>query len=96
MDPNLTLAHILHNTSMILLHQHIAYAPGALSRAVNLPSACSAETCRLAAIEVASIGSKYLRYTKEMFVGTEFVFCAFVSAKVLLGECGSILEIKEC
>ncbi|WPG98151.1 fungal-specific transcription factor domain-containing protein [Acrodontium crateriforme] len=84
MDPNLTLAHVIHNISLILLHQHIAYAPVALSCAVNLPSASSSETCRQAAIEVASMTQKYLHYTKEMMVGAEFVFCAFVAAKVLL------------
>ncbi len=55
MDPNLTLAHITHNTSMILLHQHIAYPPASWKDVVKLPSSCSAETCQLAAVETASI-----------------------------------------
>ena len=86
MDPNLTLAHVTHNTSMILLHQHIAYPSAALSRAVPLPSSCSAETCELAAVETAAITWKYLRQSQEMMLNSEFVFCAFVAAKVLLGQ----------
>lgn len=87
MDPNLTLAHITHNTSMILLHQHIAYPPPELSEIVKLPSSCSAETCQLAAIETSSISQKYLKYTDSSEIVTaQFAFCAFVAARVLLGE----------
>lgn len=86
MDPNLTLAHITHNASMILLHQHIAYPSTLLSRAVSLPSSCSAETCTLAAVETAAITAKYLKYTPDIMVNCEFVFCVFVAAKVLLGK----------
>ena len=68
MDPNLTLAHVTHNTSMILLHQHIAYPSPTLKQMIKLPSSCSAETCELAAIETSAITSKYLRYTEEMMV----------------------------
>ncbi|KAL1968631.1 hypothetical protein VTN77DRAFT_1457 [Rasamsonia byssochlamydoides] len=85
MDPNLTLAHITHNTSMILLHQHIAYPPAELSEIVKLPSSCSAETCQLAAIETSSISQKYLKYTNSSEIVTaQFAFCAFVAARVLL------------
>lgn len=67
MDPNLTLAHVTHNTSMILLHQHIAYPSPALQQMIKLPSACSAETCELAAIETSAITSKYLRVCYARF-----------------------------
>ena len=87
MDPNLTLAHVTHNASMILLHQHIAYPCPDLNRAVSLPSACSAEICELAAVETAAITSRYLRQAPDIMVNTDFVFCAFIAAKVLLGEC---------
>ena len=70
---------------MILLHQHIAYPAPTLSQVVNLPSTCSAETCQLAAIETASIARKYLKYTKEIMVNSEFAFCTFIAAKILLG-----------
>lgn len=83
MDPNLTLAHITHNTSMILLHQHIAYPPLSWKGVVKLPSSCSIETCQLAAVETASIVEKYLRYTGGI-VNSQFAFCAFVAARVLV------------
>jgi len=83
MDPNLTLAHISHNTSMILLHQHIAYPPTSWKDLVKLPSSCSIETCQLAAVETASIVDKYLRHTGGI-VNSQFAFCAFVAARILL------------
>ena len=84
MDPNLTLAHITHNTSMILLHQHIAYPPPDLQVLVKLPSAHSAETCQLAAVETASISQKYLKHTAGI-VNHQFALCVFVAARTLLG-----------
>ncbi|RSM14887.1 hypothetical protein CEP52_001101 [Fusarium oligoseptatum] len=60
MDPNLTLAHITHNTSMILLHQQIAYPAPQWTTIVRMPSAHSAETCQIAASETATITQKYL------------------------------------
>lgn len=83
MDPNLTLAHISHNASMILLHQHIAYPSTRWKDVVKLPSSCSAETCHLAAVETSSIVQKYLRYMGGI-VNSQFAFCAFVAARVLL------------
>ena len=85
MDPNLTLAHITHNTSMILLHQHIAYTPVNWAGLVALPSACSVETCQSAASETSSITQKYLTHMKGI-VSSQFSFCIFVAARVLLGE----------
>lgn len=86
MDTNLTLAHLTHNTSMILLHQHIAYPPVALTEIVKLPSACSAETCQLAAIETAHITQKYLKHAESEIVTAQFAFCVFIAARVLLGK----------
>lgn len=83
MDPNLTLAHITHNTSIILLHQHIAYPPASWKDVVKLPSSCSVETCQSAAVETASIVEKYLLHTGGI-VNSQFAFCAFVAARVLL------------
>lgn len=83
MDPNLTLAHLTHNAATILLHQHVAYPPATWCGVVKLPSACSAETCLLAAIEIASIADKYLRYMGGI-VNSQFAFCAFVAARTLL------------
>ncbi|KAJ5612073.1 hypothetical protein N7510_005267 [Penicillium lagena] len=83
MDPNLTLAHLTHNAAMILLHQHVAYPPATWCGVVKLPSACSAETCLLAAIEIASIADKYLCYMGGI-VNSQFAFCGFVAARMLL------------
>ncbi|PVH73499.1 hypothetical protein DL98DRAFT_595018 [Cadophora sp. DSE1049] len=84
MDPNLTLAHITHNTSMILLHQHIAYPPPHWNDLVKLPSSCSAETCQLAAIETSAICQKYLKYTENGIVNSQFALCAFIAGRILL------------
>ncbi|KAK1994620.1 hypothetical protein LX36DRAFT_641127 [Colletotrichum falcatum] len=85
MDPNLTLAHVTHNTSMILLHQRIAYPEARWSNIVKLPSFCSAETCQEAAIETTTITQKYLKYTPDNSPATnQFAFCVFISARVLL------------
>ncbi|OLN92832.1 putative transcriptional regulatory protein C530.05-like protein 11 [Colletotrichum chlorophyti] len=85
MDPNLTLAHVTHNTSMILLHQRIAYPEARWSNIVKLPSSCSAETCQVAAVETTTITEKYLKYTPENSPATsQFAFCVFISARVLL------------
>ncbi|KPM46260.1 hypothetical protein AK830_g260 [Neonectria ditissima] len=85
MDPNLTLAHATHNTSMILLHQRIAYPPADWTNIVELPSLCSAEICRNAAIEIQNIAAKYLTNTPDMSpVGNQFAFCVFAAARVLL------------
>ncbi|RGP78672.1 hypothetical protein FLONG3_3209 [Fusarium longipes] len=87
MDPNLTLAHITHNTSMILLHQQIAYPAPQWTSIVRMPSAHSAETCQIAAAETATITQKYLKYTPESSpVNSQFAFCVFVSARALLGR----------
>lgn len=91
MDPNLTLTHITHNTSMILLHQRIAYPPAEWANIVRLPSVCSAETCQNAAIEIQNITAKYLSNTPESSpVSNQFIFCVFVAARVLLGKTQSI------
>ncbi|KAJ5949987.1 fungal-specific transcription factor domain-containing protein [Penicillium verhagenii] len=85
MDPNLTLAHVTHNTSMILLHQRMAYPPAEWANIVKLPSACSAETCQNAAIEIQNMTAKYLSNTNETDpIANQFVFCVFVAARVLL------------
>jgi len=85
MDPNLTLAHATHNTSMILLHQRVAYPPADWANIVRLPSVWSADTCQNAAIETQNITAKYLKYTpKDSPVAHQFAFCAFVAARVLL------------
>jgi hypothetical protein len=86
MDPNLTLAHITHNTSMILLHHPIGYPPRGWNDFVALPKDCSAQTCELAAVETSNIVHKFLAHTPIPFVNVQFSFCAFIAAKALLFE----------
>ncbi|KAL1909017.1 hypothetical protein Sste5344_005148 [Sporothrix stenoceras] len=84
-DPNLTLCHLSHLASMILLHQHIAYPPPQWSSLVrpSLPSVCSAETCEQAVADMVAISQKYLRYVGGLACG-QFAFCLFVAARFIL------------
>lgn len=85
LDPNMSLAHMTHNTSMILLHQRIGY-PEPQLKGIKLPNFHSAETCQLAAIETANIAMKYLaRAPESMPLSPHFSFCGYISARVLLG-----------
>ncbi|KAB8215549.1 fungal-specific transcription factor domain-containing protein [Aspergillus novoparasiticus] len=85
MDPNLTLAHITHNASMILLHQPIAFPPHDWAFRSRLPSSCSAETCQQAAVEVATITEQYLKVSPATFpIYPQFSFCVYVAARLLL------------
>ena len=85
MDPNLTLAHVTHNVSMILLHQLIAYPPVHWGFRNRLPSVCSAEACSAAAAEIATITQNYLRYTPPTEpTNSQYAFCLFIAARVLL------------
>lgn len=85
MDPNLTLAHITHNASMIMLHQPIAYPPPFWAFRNKLPSACSAETCYSAGVEIATITQNYLRFApKFMPTPPQYCFCLYIAARMLL------------
>lgn len=85
MDPNLTLAHVTHNTSMILLHQLIAFPPAHWPFRKRLPSTCSVETCCSAAVEIATISQNYLRLTpRTLPVASQLPFCLYVAARMLL------------
>ncbi|KAL4940091.1 hypothetical protein BDV06DRAFT_230614 [Aspergillus oleicola] len=85
MDPNLTLAHITHNASMILLHQPIAFPLPQWPFRSRLPSICSMETCQAAAVEVASITNHYLKSALPTLpLSSQFAFCVFIAARSLL------------
>lgn len=85
-DHGMTMAHVIHNTSIVILHSRIAYSIPQWYDIVQLPSSCSAETCRLAAMKTASITSKYLGYCPDgRIIAPQFAFCIFISAKALLG-----------
>ena len=86
MDPNLTVAHITHNTAVGLLHQGIAYpSPEWQVSPIRLPSASSAETCMAAATEVAIIAEKYLLDSTSL-TNPQFAFCLFISGRMLLAH----------
>ncbi|UNI14753.1 hypothetical protein JDV02_001351 [Purpureocillium takamizusanense] len=84
MDCNLILAHVTHNTAVVLLHQCIAYpSPEWQSIPLRLPSSSSAETCLAAAKEVALITDNFLRCT-DFLVNPQFSFCLFVCGRMLI------------
>ena len=86
MDPNLTLAHITHNTAVGLLHQGIAYPSQEWQlNPIRLPSVSSAETCLAAATEVAIIAEKYLQGSISL-TNPQFAFCLFISGRILLAH----------
>ncbi|KAF2652504.1 hypothetical protein K491DRAFT_663631 [Lophiostoma macrostomum CBS 122681] len=86
MDPNLSLAHMTHNTAVIQLHQCIAYpSPHWKSSSIALPSSTSAETCVTAAAEIASIAQRFLEMVSGV-VNPQFSFCLFVAGRVLLAH----------
>ncbi|ETS86076.1 hypothetical protein PFICI_04101 [Pestalotiopsis fici W106-1] len=86
MDPNLTLAHITHNTAVVLLHQSIAYPTLEWqSSPIRLPSSSSAETCLAAAREVGIIAQKFLR-SAGFVTNPQFAFCLFICGRMLLAH----------
>lgn len=85
MDPNLTLAHVTHNASMILLHQPIVFPPKDWPFAMRLPSLCSVDTCQAAAVEISIITDHYLKSTSTTLpLNSQFAFCVYMAARVLL------------
>lgn len=85
MDPNLTLAHVTHNASMILLHQPIAFPPLNWTFQTRLPSFCSLDTCQAAAIEIATITNHYLQIAEHIGpLSNQYSFCVYLAARVLL------------
>lgn len=91
MDPNLTLAHVTHNASMILLHQVVAFPlPEWRVFGHRLPSALSVDTCHAAAVEIEVISRNFLKGTGAegeggtMPVSSQFAFCVYIAARFLL------------
>ncbi|KAL3462481.1 fungal-specific transcription factor domain-containing protein [Aspergillus heterothallicus] len=85
MDPNLTLAHVTHNASMILLHQPIAFPLPEWPFRNRLPVVCSMDTCQSAAVEVASITNHYLKSSLPTSpLSSQLAFCVFIAARSLL------------
>lgn len=83
MDPNLTLAHITHNTAVVLLHQGVAYPSAEWQNTpIRLPSASSADACLAAASEVAIMSAEFLQGT-TILISPQFAFCLFVCGRML-------------
>ncbi|KAI1370951.1 fungal-specific transcription factor domain-containing protein [Hypoxylon crocopeplum] len=86
MDPNLTLAHVTHNTAVVLLHQSITYPISDWQKSrIRLPSASSSETCLAAATEVALIADKFLQDSTSP-ANPQFAFCLFICGRMLLAH----------
>lgn len=84
MDPNLTLAHITHNTAVIQLHQCVAFPLAPLQAClVALPSTSSAETCVSAAYEIGTIARQFLQQDNGI-THPQLAFCLFIAGRVLV------------
>ncbi|KAF7563529.1 hypothetical protein G7046_g554 [Stylonectria norvegica] len=85
MDPNLTVAHITHNASTILLHQPIAYPPLSWPFRTRLPSAWSAATCCHAGVEISTITQQYLTNSPSTLpLSSQFAFCVYIAGRMML------------
>ncbi|KAL3419811.1 hypothetical protein PVAG01_08309 [Phlyctema vagabunda] len=86
MDPNLTLAHITHNTAVMQLHQAVAYpSPDWHEAQSKLPSQISSDTCLTAAREINKIANQYLARSIGI-TNPQFSFCLFIAGRVLLAH----------
>lgn len=83
MDENLTLAHVTHNTSVLLLHHNVAYPLQDLKRFLRLSAKKSAHTCIVAALEISKITSKFLSHV-SITLPPQFALCIFVASRTLL------------
>ncbi|KZL65071.1 C6 transcription factor [Colletotrichum tofieldiae] len=95
MDPNLSLAHVIHDSAVVLLHQGIAYPlPEWQATRIRLPSSSSSETCMAAAIEVAIIAEKFLQDSQKV-VNPQFAFCLFICGHAFDSLVGSLNIIAQ-
>lgn len=91
-DPNLMLAHVTHNTSVVLLHQYLAYpAQAELISIFRQFRMSSANTCLSAASEISKVCKTYLSVT-DGFVSPQLAFCLFASGQVLLAHAANFKE----
>lgn len=85
-DPNLTLAHMTHNTAIIVLHQRLAYPPvQSCAWLSGLVQAASREACTMAAMKITKLARRYLDVS-DGIPPHQFAFCLFVAGQVLLGR----------
>ncbi len=79
--------------AVILLHQQVAYSE--TDAVSTLPAQPSADICQEAAIVTATIIKKFLLgWPQEGPVSPQLGFCAFVSARVLLGRFPQTGDLK--
>lgn len=81
MDENLTVAHITHNTSVLLLHHNLAFPPPELKHWKSRVR--SVNTCIAAAVEISHITMQFLSRVQRI-CSPQFTFCAFIAARTLL------------
>ena len=84
MDENLTLAHVTYNTTVLLLHQNLAYPLSGTKLPIS-PQKSSAQTCLSVALEIATISAKFLKYNDNT-VSPQFSLCIFVAARTILAH----------
>lgn len=83
-DPNLTLAHMTHNSAIIILHQELAYcAPSSRAWLSSLVSAASREASVMAAMKIAKIAARYLG-ASDGIPPHQFVFCLYTAGQLFL------------
>jgi hypothetical protein len=83
MDENLTLAHVTYNTTVLLLHQNLAYPPSGSK--LRITTKTSADTCLSVALEIARITEKFLSHV-DITVSPQFALCVFVAARTILAH----------
>jgi hypothetical protein len=82
-DPNLSLAHVTHNASVILLHQQVAFPLG-FSNSGFIPYSQnnSLKICVSAATEILNAAEDFMNYNPGV-TNPQFSFCLFVSGRLL-------------
>ncbi|PVH70021.1 hypothetical protein DL98DRAFT_437839, partial [Cadophora sp. DSE1049] len=86
MDENLSMAHVTHNTAVIMLHQGIAYPSPQWGNSPLCPSSGSSmEACFAAASEISIIAERFLLSCTAV-IPPQFAFCLFIAARMLLAH----------
>lgn len=93
MDHNVTLAHLTHNTSGILLHQVLYTVWGARDAEVGVNSSLLSRLVlvKQAAKESTKICSRFLLH-RPYLASPQFVFCQFIAARALLAYSSWMME----
>lgn len=85
-DPNLTIAHLTHNASIISLHSKLAYPPPqARAWLSSLVSGASKEACIMAAMKIDRIAKRFLDASSGI-PPHQFALCLYIAGQALLSE----------